>query len=63
METKDSNKSSFARVRVQESQSSESPVLSSRSQYLKLLYPNGVALILPINIAPQLLGQYIHASD
>lgn len=30
METKDSNKSSF--VRVQESQSSESPVLSSRSQ-------------------------------
>lgn len=36
METKDSNKSSFARVRVEDSQRSESPVLSSR-QYLKLL--------------------------
>ena len=30
-----------------------------RSQYMKLLYPNGVTLILPVGVSPELLMKYV----
>jgi hypothetical protein len=64
MEKEKTNKSGFARVRVQDPMSPE-PITphTGRNQFLKLFYPNGVSLILPVNIDPLLLGSYIHAAD
>lgn len=65
MENKTIAKSGFARIVVSEAK----PVVSrpletvTRREYLKLVYPNGVTLILPKNIDPVLLPQYIHAID
>lgn len=65
MENKTIAKSGFARIVVSEAK----PVVSrpletvTRREYLKLVYPNGVTLILPMNIDPVLLSQYIHAIE
>lgn len=65
MENKTIAKSGFARIVVSDAK----PVVSrpletvTRREYLKLVYPNGVTLILPMNIDPVLLSQYIHAID
>lgn len=65
MENKTIQKSGFARIVVSDpKQVASSPVQPvSRREYLKLVYPNGVTLILPMNIDPVLLSQYIHAID
>lgn len=65
METKTITKSGFARIVVSEAKQTVSSPQErvSRREYLKLVYPNGVTLILPMNIDPVLLAQYIHALD
>lgn len=65
MENKTITKSGFARIVVSEPKQTVSSPLDrvSRREYLKLVYPNGVTLILPMNIDPVLLAQYIHALD
>ncbi len=58
------HKGGFARVRVAPNDSLTNVKQSnSRSQYLKLSYPNGVTLTLPVDISLEMLGRYIHAAD
>ncbi len=63
MEQKE-HKGGFARVRVTANDSQTNVKQSnSRSQYLKLAYPNGVTLTLPVDISSEMLCRYIHAAD
>ena len=58
------HKSGFARVRIAAKDFRTNVKQShSRGQYLKLAYPNGVTLILPVDISSEMLGSYIHAAD
>ncbi len=62
MEAK-AKKTGFARVKVKNQEFDNTPNPPTRGQYLKLAYPNGVSLILPVDISPELLGRYIQAID
>lgn len=58
-----SKKPGFARVKVKNQEFDNTPSPHNRGQYLKLAYPNGVTLILPVDISPELLGRFIQAID
>ena len=64
MENKESRrKPMFADVLVSPSTmpSEENPGKSRHPKYLKLVYPNGVTLILPGSISPDQLVEYVKA--
>lgn len=54
--------SAFADVVVEPREKIQSEsVRDVRSQYMKLLYPNGVTLILPVGVSPEVLMKYVNS--
>lgn len=53
----------FARVKVTPPTSERQEERRPRLNYLKMVYPNGVSLILPPDLSREQLNDYIHAFD